>query len=317
MVVTPTATPGNVVTLAAILATATCQVTTTGTAVPLPRNVATPTPPFVITNMPTPANEATAAWLRTVATAQAFVYGTPTPLPTYAITATPQPTAPLLEYLDQMTPAPTVTPTPTPTPTPTAIPELLRGKIAFLSDRFSGQDATVLVMNPDGTELARLNNRWPYYRALELDAMSPDREYRAVVHVRRQGHPSGTRVDDPQIWIETLADGTMSYLTGLLGGADYEPSWSPDGVHIAYVAQQDLNDDIWVIRRDGSEKRRLTANSWEWDKHPSWSPDGNQIVFWSNREASRKQIWIMNADGSDQRRLLESDFNDWNPVWIK
>jgi TolB protein len=109
----------------------------------------------------------------------------------------------------------------------------------------------------------------------------------------------------------------MSYLTGRLGGADYDPAWSPDGAHIAYVAQQDLNDEIWVINRDTRDKERLTKNTWEWDKHPSWSPDGSQIVFWSNRETGRRQIWIMNADGSAQRRLLASDFNDWDPVWIK
>jgi len=68
---------------------------------------------------------------------------------------------------------------------------------------------------------------------------------------------------------------------------------------------------------DGSDLRRLTYNTWEWDKHPSWSPDGAQVVFYSNRDTGRQQIWVMNADGSAQRNLTNDRFNNWDPVWIK
>jgi hypothetical protein len=306
IVATLTPTPANVVTLAAILATATYEARMTGTPA-TPPAVVTPTPPFVITNTPTPANAATAAWLDLVATAQAFVYGTPTPLPTYAITATPVPTKPLLEYLDQMTPPPSATPTLTPTATPTGIPQILQGKIAFLTDRFGGKEPTVLVMNPDGTGLARLNVTWAYYRALELDTFSPDRSQRLVVRGSQGAY---------EIWVQNTADGWTWYLTGA-GRVAYDPSWSPDSTHIAFVAQAGGNDEIFVLNKDTQQEIRLTNNQWEWDKHPSWSPDGRQIVFWSNRETGRKQIWIMNADGSEQRQLLASDFNDWDPVWIK
>ena len=68
---------------------------------------------------------------------------------------------------------------------------------------------------------------------------------------------------------------------------------------------------------DGTDLKRLTINSWEWDKHPSWSPDGNQIVFWSNRDTGRRQLWIMNADGSNQRVMISSPYQDWDPIWLK
>ena len=86
---------------------------------------------------------------------------------------------------------------------------------------------------------------------------------------------------------------------------------------IAFVSASPGNDEIYTIRPDGSELKRLTTNTWEWDKHPSWSPDGTQIVFWSNRDTQRKQIWVMNADGSNQRNLSSNQFNDWDPVWVK
>ncbi|RME46346.1 MAG: hypothetical protein D6791_08520, partial [Chloroflexi bacterium] len=91
LVVTATPTPANVVTVAALAATATYQATAVGTATPWPPNVVTATPPHIIVNTPTPGNAATAQWVAAVATARAFLYGTPTPLPDYVWTATPAP----------------------------------------------------------------------------------------------------------------------------------------------------------------------------------------------------------------------------------
>jgi Tol biopolymer transport system component len=97
----------------------------------------------------------------------------------------------------------------------------------------------------------------------------------------------------------------------------YDPAWSPLGDRLAFVSTESGNDDIYVVGTDGQGMVRLTVNPWEWDKHPSWSPDGTQIVFWSNRGSGRRQLWIMNGDGSGQRLLLQSDHNDWDPVWVK
>jgi TolB protein len=122
--------------------------------------------------------------------------------------------------------------------------------------------------------------------------------------------------DSPQLFVRDNQFQTSVRLpTSSAGG--YDPAWSPAGDRIAFVSEEAGNDEIYSINPDGSDLRRLTTNTWEWDKHPSWSPDGTQIIFWSNRGSGRRQIWIMNADGSNQRPLLDSGLNDWDPIWVK
>jgi hypothetical protein len=322
---TATPTPENVVTLAARLMTATAEATpylgtgtptATPTATPLPPNWVTP---VIIVPTATPANVATAQWHALVVTAEAFVYGTPTPWPPNAWTATPMP---ILIPLNQISPTPTITGTPA--PTKPELPAVLKGKIAFLSDRLGepvvsdqlGEpvvsdrlgEPVVLVMDPDGSHVALLTDRWFYDYALELDTFSPDRRQRLFVE------------EHYEIWVQWQSpDGQAWYLTGA-GQVTYDPAWSPDGIHIAFVSQAPGNAEVFVVNKDTEQETRLTNNQGEWynlDRCPSWSPDGTRIVFWSNRGSGRKQIWVMNADGSDQHNISNNEYNDWDPVWIK
>jgi TolB protein len=137
--------------------------------------------------------------------------------------------------------------------------------------------------------------------------LSPDGEYEAGVQTGERGL---------NIYVTQLSSG-VSWAVTYHRAVSYDPAWSPAGDWIAYVSQEFGHDDIFRVNPQGAEKQRLTFNDWEWDKHPTYSPDGSQIVFWSNRESGRRQLWIMNADGSDQRVLLRSEFNDWDPVWIR
>jgi TolB protein len=96
----------------------------------------------------------------------------------------------------------------------------------------------------------------------------------------------------------------------------YDPVWSPAGDKIAFVSPAVDSDDIWIINVDGSEAQPLTPNPWEWEKHPTWSPDGEQIVFWSNR-SGLMQIYIMNADGTEVTNISNTEWDEYDPVWIK
>lgn len=314
VIVVNTPTPENVVTAAAVAKTATYEATVVGTPTPLPLNYITATPPVIVTNTPTPETVATAQMLAAEATAQAFLTGTPTPM-TNVWTATPVPPTPMPTSTPTSTPLPLVMPigdvlalTPTgtpaspPTATPASVPNQLHGRIAFLSDRFGEEQQDILLVTPDGNNMALLTDRWAYDRAKLLNAFSPDRNRRAF----SDGEEIG--IQDANGFVEMIA---------APGSVSYDPAWSPDGKQIAFVSQINGNDEIFVVDVNTKEVSQLTSNQWEWDKHPSWSPDGTEIVFWSNRVTGRSQLWIMNADGSNQRLLFENQWNNSDPVWLK
>jgi hypothetical protein len=307
-VVTSTPTPENAMTAAVVAARATGRATTTGTPTPLPEYVATATPHYVVvTRTPTPENYATATYRRGVATANVLLTGTPTPTPRNLATATftPRPTrTPVLVWLDELAGTPTVTVSPTPTTPP--LPAMLKNKILFLSDR--GGQTEAYMLDPGTGKVALLTARWPYDVALQGENVSPDGQARAYVQNDGKGVP--------QVHVYSDYYGGSWQVT-FNTGMSYDPVWSPAGDVLAFVSTEGGNDDVYVIGSDGTGQRRLTFNQWEWDKHPTWSPDGRQIVFWSNEGTGRRQIWIMDADGSGRRILLESEYDDWDPVWVK
>lgn len=316
VIMTPTAADGE-----AILAMAAERLTATAVATPVavtgtPMGTLTPTPlppnwvtPIVVTNTPTPETEVTAIWQAQVATAQAIVWGTATATPPNVWTATPTPLPPAPTATPMIVAYDLLTPTPTPTVTPSAIPDLLRGKILFYSDRAGREE--LMVMDPDGSNVAVWTGGapdWIYAEAKKGADRAPDGRYQVVV--------SDEQIMTLQLWTIDLQTGVRFQLTHLDDVA-YDPIWSPSSNTIAFVSPAPGNDEIFLIHADGTGLTQLTFNEWEWDKHPSWSPDGSRMVFWSNRETRRQQIWIMNADGTNVHNLSNNDFNDWDPVWVK
>jgi Tol biopolymer transport system component len=88
---------------------------------------------------------------------------------------------------------------------------------------------------------------------------------------------------------------------------------SPDGRSVAFTADEQGNQDVWVYEMDRGTKR-LTLDP-AVDYEPTWSPLSDSIVFNSERNAI-SDLYITAADGSGQLRRLESGpYPDWAPNW--
>lgn len=318
-VITNTPAAENVLTAAAMAIRATQTATRGGTPTRLPRNLATATPIVPVTALPTAANVETRVAMAQRATAVAMTTGTYTPTPVNWVvitaTSTPAPTRtpvaiPVNTFVARLSP----TPTPRSTAGPleliqTPIPDLLRGRIVFLTDRFG--KVMPLMVRPDGSDMQVLTGMEGYTLALAREPYSPDRKRRAIV----AQDPNGIL----QIWILDLETGNSLPITTNTKGISYDPVWSPDGRAIAYVSTETGTDEIYVYDLGTEQSKRITNSEGlgqPWNKRPSWSPNSQTLIFWSSR-SGRPQIWIMNADGSELRQFMATTSSDTDPVWVK
>ncbi|HZF30247.1 MAG TPA: hypothetical protein VE907_14100 [Gammaproteobacteria bacterium] len=147
--------------------------------------------------------------------------------------------------------------------------------IVFTSTR--GGDADVYRARVDGSQLEQLT-RDPAFD--DQGALSPDGKALAFVSSR-----GGTA----DVWTLDLASGALRNLTNAPGG-DFRPAWSPDGRWIAFSSDRDsLNPkftfatvhstELYVMRADGSEQRRLTRRN-AYAGSPVWLPDGRELVYY-------------------------------------
>ncbi|HSR54417.1 MAG TPA: amidohydrolase family protein [Acidobacteriota bacterium] len=90
---------------------------------------------------------------------------------------------------------------------------------------------------------------------------------------------------------------------------DMQPRFSPDGEHIAYTSDAGGGDNIWVMKRDGSEAKQLTKESFRLLNSPAWTPDGDYIAarkhFTSTRSLGAGEIWLYHRSGGGGLQMVE------------
>ena len=95
-------------------------------------------------------------------------------------------------------------------------------------------------------------------------------------------------------------------------GLQQDPTWSPDGLRIAYAADHSGNADLWVQTLGESEPVRLTSSPFN-DGQPSWSPSGEEIVFRSERAGGG--LYLLSTRGGVEKRLVDFGARpQWSPT---
>jgi Tol biopolymer transport system component len=88
---------------------------------------------------------------------------------------------------------------------------------------------------------------------------------------------------------------------------------SPDGEWLAFNSYGGKQEDIYMIRTDGSARRQLTDDPAK-DRGPRWSPDGRHIAFYSAR-GGKYDVWVLGADGTGLRQITGTGRSGAMPAW--
>lgn len=119
---------------------------------------------------------------------------------------------------------------------------------------------------------------------------------------------------DGELWLMN-ADGTDAHALVTSVVVEGKPSWSPDGMKLAFTGFEPgptvVVPDIWVVSVDGSDVTNLTHSAGPSMLSPSWSPEGSQIVFAS----TDRDLWIIDVDGGDRRRIASGVAHYSSPAW--
>ena len=84
-------------------------------------------------------------------------------------------------------------------------------------------------------------------------------------------------------------------------GNDSDPSFSPDGSHIAFTSEQGGDLDVMVMNANGANPVNLTAGSPGDDFGPAFSPDGRRIAFTSVHGGDQDVMSIPAPGGTRHR----------------
>ena len=167
------------------------------------------------------------------------------------------------------------------------------GLITFTSVRDG--DMEIYSMNADGSGVRRLTNRpgpdgGPFFShdgkriAFRGRPLGPGKELDDYQALLKEGLWRPTELE---LFVMDRDGSNLRQVTRL-GGANFAPSWHPDGKRLIFASNihdpKGRNFDLYLIKVDGTGLERVTFND-TFDGFPMFSPDGRHLVFASNRNA--------------------------------
>ena len=118
--------------------------------------------------------------------------------------------------------------------------------------------------------------------------------------------PDGTRgvavlstsPSESTLWLVDLVRGGATPLSSARGRND-TPVWSPDGTRVAWAADRDGPQNLFVKSVDDVTPERLLFQSDVPFKNPAdWSPDGQWIVMSQLDPDTAQNVWLVDASGT-------------------
>ncbi|MCB1055850.1 MAG: PD40 domain-containing protein, partial [Acidobacteria bacterium] len=90
---------------------------------------------------------------------------------------------------------------------------------------------------------------------------------------------------------------------------DMQPRYSPDGRFIAFTSDRAGGDNLWLIKRDGSDAKAITDEKFRLLNSPVWTPDGQYVAgrkhFTKTRSLGSGEIWLYHRSGGEGVQMVE------------
>jgi len=175
------------------------------------------------------------------------------------------------------------------------------GKDIYYSSTAAGLPQ-IYVAALDGQGFRRISHR----DAIEAEPKVNPKNPALLLFVAGPGPQQIYEMNNEGVGVERVTNGE---------GEASNPSWHPDGQHIAFYwtrgyAKGDFN--VFVMDIGTRQFVQLTHSEGR-NENPVWAPDGRHLVFASTR-TGRSQIYTMLADGSQVKPLTTQGTNRF-PVW--
>jgi TolB protein len=175
------------------------------------------------------------------------------------------------------------------------------GKEIYYSSTAAGLPQ-IYVAALDGQGFRRISHR----DAIEAEPKVNPKNPALLLFVAGPGPQQIYEMNNEGVGVERVTNGE---------GEASNPSWHPDGQHIAFswtrgYAKGDFN--VFVMDIGTRQFVQLTHSEGR-NENPVWAPDGRHLVFASTR-TGRSQIYTMLADGSQVKPLTTQGTNRF-PVW--
>jgi len=112
--------------------------------------------------------------------------------------------------------------------------------------------------------------------------------------------------------------GDSGKIDPLTSGArqSFEPNWSPDCQSLVYTSGNGGDDDfeVYTMRADGQNARKVFTHPTVDDWSPMWSPQGD-IVAYENNAKGRLNICFVSIEGTQKGCLPRGEYNNAFPAW--